>query len=79
MGLQRAFLAKGAESVLAFLWSVNDDATEQLMKKFYSHWLDDEDGPTKAEALRRAEEDVSHIPGYEDPLYWAGFQLIGLN
>ena len=79
MGLQRAFLAKGTESVLASLWSVNDEATQQLMKRFYSHWLDDTDDPTKAEALQRAQEDVRRMPGFEDPVYWAGFQLIGLN
>jgi hypothetical protein len=79
MGLQRAFLARGAETVLASLWSVNDESTAQLMRHFYSHWLDDPDGPTKAEALQRAQADVRATPGFAHPLYWAGFQLIGLN
>mgnify|MGYP006203286497 CR=1 FL=1 len=35
VGLQRAFLAKGARSVLASLWSVSDEATAQLMRRFY--------------------------------------------
>jgi CHAT domain-containing protein len=79
IGLQRAFLAKGAESVLASLWSVNDESTRLLMRHFYTHLLDDGDRPSRAEALRRAQADVRRVPGYEDPVYWAGFQLIGLN
>src|SRR5207237_3465907 len=60
VGLQRALLAKGARSVLVSLWSVSDDATELLMRRFYSHWLDDADRPAKDEALRRAQADVRH-------------------
>lgn len=80
VGLQRAFLAKGARSVLVSLWSVSDDATERLMRAFYSHWLEDADGPSKAEALRRAQEDVRSDPDHpewEHPRYWAAFQLVG--
>jgi len=77
VGLQRAFLAKGARSVLVSLWSVSDAATELLMKRFYSHWLDDRDDPGKAEALRRAQNEVRQTPGFEHPRYWAGFQLVG--
>ncbi len=47
VGLQRAFLAMGARSVLVSLWSVSDAATEALMRAFYTHWLDDADGPNK--------------------------------
>ena len=41
VGLQRAFLGRGARSVLVSLWSVGDAATEALMKRFYTHWLRD--------------------------------------
>jgi len=77
VGLQRAFLAKGARSVLVSLWSVSDRATELLMRGFYTHWLRDADNPGKAEALRRAQEDVRRAPGLADPRYWAAFQLVG--
>ncbi len=77
VGLQRAFLAKGARSVLVSLWSVSDAATSLLMQRFYTHWLDDADGPSKAEALRRAQEEVRKTPGFEAPKYWAAFQLVG--
>jgi CHAT domain-containing protein len=77
VGLQRAFLAKGARSVLVSLWSVSDEATELLMRGFYTHWLRDGDHPNKAEALRRAQSDVSQAPRFREPRYWAGFQLVG--
>ena len=77
VGLQRAFLAKGARSVLVSLWSVSDEATALLMKHFYTHWLGDTDHPSKAEALRRAQEDVRARPEFHEPKYWAAFELVG--
>ncbi len=77
VGLQRAFLAKGARSVLVSLWNVSDLATRLLMERFYVHLLDDADHADKAEALRRAQTDVRARPGFEHPRFWAGFQLVG--
>jgi CHAT domain-containing protein len=77
IGLPRALLARGARSVLVSLWSVSDDATRLLMERFYTHWLDDADAPTKAEALQRAARDVRATEGFEHPRYWAAFQLVG--
>jgi CHAT domain-containing protein len=78
VGLQRAFLAKGARSVLVSLWSVSDEATGLLMKSFYRHW---QAGASKAEALRRAQLEVRGEPGsrFNDPRYWAAFQLVGAS
>jgi CHAT domain-containing protein len=79
VGLQRAFLAKGAKSVMVSLWSVSDEATELLMRRFYTHWmgLEGEEAVGKAEALRRAQEDVRSTQGFEHPRFWAAFQLVG--
>lgn len=77
LGLQRAFLQRGAVSVLSSLWRVRDVATRILMETFYKEWLFAPDHPDKAEALRRAETRVRSIPGYESPAYWAGWQLTG--
>jgi tetratricopeptide (TPR) repeat protein len=77
VGFQRALLAKGVRSVLVSLWSVDDEATRLLMERFYTHWLGDPDKPRKAEALRRAQDDVRGTKGYEHPRYWAAFQLVG--
>jgi tetratricopeptide (TPR) repeat protein len=76
VGFQRAFLARGARSVIVTLWSVNDDATGLLMERFYRHWLGGT--MTKAEALRQAQRDlVKEHPRFADPYFWAGFQVVG--
>ena len=77
VGLQRAFLARGARSVLVSLWSVREDATRLLMEKFYTYWLDERHPVSKAEALRHAQDDVRVIPRFRAPYFWAGFQLVG--
>lgn len=77
VGLQRAFLAKGARSVLVSLWNVSDESTALLMEGFYTHWLTDPDHPSKAEALRRAQEAVRARPEFRDAKFWAAFQLVG--
>lgn len=80
VGLQRGLLAKGARTVLVSLWDVEDEATEFLMRSFYSHWLDDIDRPTKSESLRRAQNEVrnnGNHPHWKNPQYWAAFQLVG--
>ncbi len=79
VGLQRGLLAKGARSVLVSLWSVDDAATRLLMEKFYTHWLGPDGRPaiSKAEALRRAQNDVRSKEAFRNPRYWAAFQLVG--
>jgi CHAT domain-containing protein/tetratricopeptide (TPR) repeat protein len=79
VGLQRAFLAKGARSVLVSLWSVDDAATRILMERFYTHWLGGMQPVNKAEALRRAQEDLRRMPAYAHPRYWSAFQLVGAD
>lgn len=70
-GLQRAFQSAGAKTILLSLWKVDDEATRQLMTKFYQYWLE---GQTKAEALRRAQ--VAIKVRYPHPYYWAAFVLM---
>jgi CHAT domain-containing protein len=47
------------------------------MRHFYTHWLRDADTPSKAEALRRAQNDVRRDSRFANPRYWAAFQLVG--
>lgn len=77
VGLQRAFLARGASSVLVSLWNVSDEATEFLMRRFYTRWLYDPQRPSKAEALRLAERDVRDALGKDRADLWSAFQLVG--
>ncbi len=79
IGLQRAFLAKGARSVLVSLWNVDDEATRLLMKRFYVYWLSSTAPHTKAEALQLAQRDVRALSRFANPKYWAGFQLVGAD
>jgi len=72
IGLSRAFIYAGSPSVIASLWSVDDDATKQLMIAFYTHL---KEGLSKAEALRAAQTDIRRK--YPNPFYWAGFVLTG--
>jgi CHAT domain-containing protein len=52
-GLQRAFHIAGAQTVIASLWKIDDDATQALMAEFYRNlW---QRKLPKLEALRRAQ------------------------
>jgi CHAT domain-containing protein len=72
IGLSRAFIYAGSPSIIASLWSVDDEATRVLMVSFYTHL---KQGLGKAEALRAAQMDVRGK--YPHPYYWAGFVLTG--
>jgi CHAT domain-containing protein len=71
IGLTRGFFYAGASSIIASLWPVDDEATYQMMTKFYS----DLARTSKADALRIAQLAVK--AKYPHPFYWAAFQLTG--
>jgi CHAT domain-containing protein len=75
VGLQRAFLARGARGVLVSLWSVTDAPTAVLMQSFYEKWLGE--GMSRAEALRLAQRELATRGSFTHPRYWAAFQLVG--
>ena len=75
VGLTRGFMYAGASSVVASLWNVQDDATAELMKFFYSNMLEHRMEP--AEALRAAQNSIRQQPRWRSPHYWAGFTLQG--
>jgi len=74
IGLTRAFLYAGSQRVISTLWKVNDQATAQLMRLFYSHL---HAGESPASALRSAQSDLAKDPQWRHPYYWAAFVLQG--
>ena len=75
VGIARAFLGSGARSVLVALWAIPDEATEQLMSRFYKHLVR---GESASESLHQAMKWM-RSNGYADLGNWAPFMLIGDN
>jgi CHAT domain-containing protein len=87
IGLTRAFQYAGARTVMASLWSVRDQATSELMIRFYKHLRA---GLPKDEALRQAQVELIRGPievvnekgetslfDASAPYFLAGFQVYG--
>lgn len=74
LGLVRAFQFAGARSVLASQWGVSDEATADLMKRFYGYLRA---GKSKDEALRSAQMELLRRKDSAHPYSWAAFQLTG--
>jgi CHAT domain-containing protein len=75
VGLTRGFMYAGAERVVVSLWAVSDEATAELMKKFYEGILKKKMKP--AAALRASQVAMWKSQWWESPYYWAGFILQG--
>ena len=74
-GLTRGFMYAGTPRVIASLWNVRDEATAELMKRFYRNMLIGKSSP--AAALREAQISMWREPRWAAPYYWAGFVLQG--
>ena len=72
-GFPYAFKLAGAKATIASLWSVNDDASCQMMIHFYRELIQ---GESPDEALKRASEAIRAQPRYKDPFYWAPFVVV---
>jgi CHAT domain-containing protein len=75
IGLTQGFLASGAQSVVASLWKVDDEATADLMGSFYDGML--KDGLKPATALRKAQLEMWQKNRWHAPFFWAAFTLQG--
>ena len=73
VGLSRAFMYAGTDTVLVSLWSVSDESTYKLMVKFFEAM---KTGKDKLTALKEA-KDYLRKNGYENPFFWAPFILVG--
>jgi CHAT domain-containing protein len=72
--LAEAFWIAGSRSVVATLWSVDDESTSRLMSSFYEGL---KNGKSKSEALRTAQLDVKSETRFEHPYFWGGVLLFG--
>jgi CHAT domain-containing protein len=72
IGLARGFFAAGSPSLLLSLWTVDDDATADLMSEFYKNLLQTS---SPATALRQAQLAVLQTKPH--PFFWSPFVLVG--
>ncbi|MBF0123853.1 MAG: CHAT domain-containing protein [Magnetococcales bacterium] len=75
LGLAGVAVKAGARSVLASLWTIDDQATAQLVTGFYHNlrsgiW-------TKAQALQQAQIVLLKQRGTKHPSFWSAFIMIG--
>lgn len=75
-GLTRGFMYAGARRVMVSLWDVPDEATAQLMARFYQELLGPRRAPATA-ALRAAQVRAWREGRWPAPYYWAGFVIQG--
>ncbi len=75
VGLTRGFMYAGTSRVVASLWSVEDRATSELMKRFYQNML--AGGKKPAAALRAAQAEMSKHAQWASPYFWAAFVMQG--
>lgn len=74
-GLTHGFLRAGAKRLVVSLWSVDDEATAELMSRFYRAML--RAGRPASPALREAQLSLLREPRWQAPCYWAGFTFQG--
>jgi CHAT domain-containing protein len=75
VGIVRGFMYAGAKRVVASLWKVHDEATGELMTRFYDEML--KKNLTPAAALRQAQLAMWRDDKWGAPFYWAAFVLQG--
>ena len=71
-GLQRAFRAAGAGSIMTSLWKVDDNATKDFMIAFYQQFLKTKN---KSAAFISAQKTIKEK--YIHPYFWGAFVMMG--
>lgn len=74
-GLRRALVLAGAETQVMSLWQVDDEATRDLMTKFYQNMF--QKGLGRGDGMRAAQLSLLAQPGRQHPFYWASFIVSG--
>ncbi|HET6250254.1 MAG TPA: CHAT domain-containing protein [Tepidisphaeraceae bacterium] len=76
LGLAGVAIRMGARTAVATLWSVNDEASAELVQRFYQS-LRNDPKLSKAKAMQQAQLSLLKDPRYRHPCYWAPFLVIG--
>tara|TARA_B110000003_G_scaffold51905_1_gene51299 strand:+ start:866 stop:3025 length:2160 start_codon:yes stop_codon:yes gene_type:complete len=75
LGLAGVALKAGARSAVASLWQISDAATVLIIGSFYDHAT--KDHISKAQALKKAQNELINSERHSHPSDWAPFLLIG--
>jgi len=73
-GINRSFFYAGSSAVMMSLWPVNDQATYQMMERFYTHLRSSE---SIINSLRKTKLELIDSKTLSHPYYWAGFVVSG--
>jgi len=74
--LSKSFLLAGAQAVVSTLWSLDDNSSLDLIKRFYEHYRTSN---SPADSLALAKQDMLKKFGHgTDPYYWAAFTFEGV-
>ncbi len=73
LGMMRGLLFAGADALLLSAWKIDDAATAEWMRAFYTAAA----SATPAAAARSAIRELRQNPAYRHPYYWSPFLLIG--
>lgn len=71
-GLQRAFQVAGADAIIMSMWTVDDNATQELMTNFYEEWLKT---GNKHKSFITAQKRLKEAR--PAPYFWGAFVMIG--
>ncbi len=71
-GLQRAFQVAGADAIIMSMWTVDDNATQELMTNFYEEWL--ATGNKHKSFITAQKRLKEKRPA---PYFWGAFVMIG--
>jgi tetratricopeptide (TPR) repeat protein len=75
MGLPYALFVAGNKNTLLSLWPVDDDATAEFMKRFFTKL---KAGAKQPDALTETKREFMQHPQWSAPKYWAAFVLYGV-
>jgi CHAT domain-containing protein len=75
MGLPYALFVAGNKNTLLSLWPVDDDATAEFMRRFFTKL---KAGASQPDALRQTKQEFTQHPQWSAPRFWAAFVLYGV-